>query len=241
MGAKIVLAFDVYGTLVDTAGVRSALAAEIGELGLAAEIGEGELAAKIAARWREKQLEYSFRRALMRAYADFSICARDALVAVCAEAGIDLPPAARARLLAAHARLPLFADVRPALEALTRAEIPLFAFSNGARAAVREVLENGGAADFFADIVSADEIRDFKPSPVVYAHFLRRAQAQAESTWLVSSNPFDVTGARRAGWSAVWVRRGGAIFDPWDDFAPSATIDTLTALPRLLETPPPRE
>ena len=196
MGAKIVLAFDVYGTLVDTAGVRRALAAEIGELGLAAEIGEGELAAKLAARWREKQLEYSFRRALMRAYADFSICARDALVAVCAEVGIDLPPAARARLLAAHARLPLFADVRPALEALTRAEIPLFAFSNGARAAVREVLENGGAADFFADIVSADEIRDFKPSPAVYAHFLRRAQTQAESTWLVSSNPFDVTGAR---------------------------------------------
>ena len=148
MGAKIVLAFDVYGTLVDTAGVRRALAAEIGEIGLAAEIGESELAAKLAARWREKQLEYSFRRALMRAYADFSICARDALVAVCAEIGIDLPPAARARLLAAHARLPLFADVRPALEALTRAEIPLFAFSNGARAAVREVLENGGAADF---------------------------------------------------------------------------------------------
>jgi 2-haloacid dehalogenase len=69
---KITLAFDVYGTLVDPAGMANYLA---GDLGIEA--------VAFADFWREKQLEYSFRRGLMQNHADFSICTSDALNFTC--------------------------------------------------------------------------------------------------------------------------------------------------------------
>ena len=62
------LAFDVYGTLVDPSGMAKYLTDDL-----------GPKAAGFVNFWREKQLEYSFRRGLMRIYADFSICTSDAL------------------------------------------------------------------------------------------------------------------------------------------------------------------
>jgi 2-haloacid dehalogenase len=63
-----ILGFDVYGTLVNTAAIETPLRELM-----------GDLAGVFAARWREKQLEYSFRRGLMQHYADFSVCTRQAL------------------------------------------------------------------------------------------------------------------------------------------------------------------
>ncbi len=68
-----VLAFDVYGTLIDTHGVVTELEERLGAS------GKAELAAEFSRRWRDKQLEYSFRRGLMGAYVAFSQCTREAL------------------------------------------------------------------------------------------------------------------------------------------------------------------
>jgi 2-haloacid dehalogenase len=51
----LVLGFDVYGTLVDPFGMERQLGTLFGDRGSA-----------ISALWRQKQLEYSFRRGLMR-------------------------------------------------------------------------------------------------------------------------------------------------------------------------------
>jgi 2-haloacid dehalogenase len=69
---KITLGFDVYGTLVDPSGMAKHVADDL-----------GSEAASFAEFWREKQLEYSFRRGLMQNYADFSICTSDALNFTC--------------------------------------------------------------------------------------------------------------------------------------------------------------
>ena len=58
-----VLAFDVYGTLIDPLGMEAHLRETF-----------GERAKEATALWRSKQLEYSFRRALMRKYVNFDIC-----------------------------------------------------------------------------------------------------------------------------------------------------------------------
>ena len=44
------------------------------------------------------------------------------------------------------------------------------------------------------DIVSTGELRTFKPDPTVYAHAVECFGQDANVTWLVSSNPFDVIG-----------------------------------------------
>jgi len=63
---KYTLAFDVYGTLIDTSGVFNSLHQMIGEK---AKIFMDTL--------RSKQLKYSFRRGLMNKYTDFSVCTKD--------------------------------------------------------------------------------------------------------------------------------------------------------------------
>jgi len=213
------LAFDVYGTLIDTAGVVDALHRLVG--GRAGEFSTA---------WRNKQLEYSFRRGLMQNYQDFSVCTRQALDWTCGDLGMTIAAADRDELLAGYRRLPAFADVGGALPALARAGHRLFAFSNGKAADVATLLENAGIAGYFTDVVSTGEISSFKPNPAVYAHFLRRSGATGAEAWMISGNSFDVIGALSAGMRAAWVRRQpGNIFDPWE-FEPTLTVASLADL-----------
>jgi len=65
-------------------------------------------------------------------------------------------------------------------------------------------------------VVSVDEIKTYKPSAVVYRHLAERTGTALSETWLVSSNPFDVIGAKAAGLRTAWVRRNPrALLDPW--------------------------
>jgi len=213
------LAFDVYGTLVDTTGVAVQLTRHL-----------GDRTAVFVALWRDKQLEYSFRRGLMRNYCSFAVCTRQALDYCCDALGHTLSESDKQALMAAYARLPAFPEVREALERFVGSGHRLFAFSNGAEADVRLVLEAAGIADRFEGVVSVDPIRSFKPDPAVYAHFLRAAAAPAAETWLISGNPFDVIGARSAGLRAAWIkRRPDAVFDPWE-LTPTLEAPDLAAL-----------
>jgi 2-haloacid dehalogenase len=214
-----VLAFDVYGTLIDTNGVTGLL-----------ETMVGEKAAEFSRLWRDRQLEYSFRRGLMRRYADFGVCTRDALDHTCAFMKAALDGEQKQQLLDCYRTLPAFSDVAPALQALESDGHRLYAFSNGTREAVETLLVTAGIRDCFLDIVSVDEIGSFKPDPAVYNHFLARAGADAGAAWLVSSNPFDVIGAVSAGMRGAWVKRSDeALFDPWE-IEPTAIVHSLAGL-----------
>ncbi len=216
---SLTLAFDVYGTLIDTQGVTRTLAGML-----------GERAAEFSLRWREKQLEYSFRRGLMGAYQDFSQCTAQALDYCNQALKAGLSPTQREQLLQAYRGLPAFDDARSALEQLAPRGHHLYAFSNGRTDDVDGLLQQAGIRHWFRDIVSVDEIGRFKPDPEVYRHFLRRADCRASDTWLISGNPFDLLGALNCGLNAAWVRRSpDAPFDPWGP-QPNCQIRDLTQL-----------
>ena len=217
------LAFEIYGTLIDTHGVVNALRAIV-----------GERAEAFSSAWRDKQLEYAFRRGLMRNYVDFAVCTRQALDYTCAVNGIAMSGEQKGALLAEYRCLPAFPDVGDGLAQLRDAGFRLYAFSNGTESAVAALLTGAGIADFFIDIVSVDDLASFKPDPAVYDLFLRRAGTSGDAAWLVSSNPFDVIGAISAGMRAAWLRRSpDAVFDPWD-MAPTATVAGLGELKAVI-------
>lgn len=202
----ITLGFDVYGTLIDTSGVATAL-----------EPLAGQLTPAFTALWRDKQLEYSFRRGLMQNYCHFAACTRHALDYCCQALGVDMTTTDKEALMARYRVLPAYGDVPEALARLQRHGLRLFAFSNGRAEDVAGLLTHAGIDGYFLDVVSTDEIKSFKPNPAVYAHFLRRAKALGHETWLISGNPFDVIGAISAGLCGAWVQRSEqAIFDPWE-------------------------
>lgn len=215
----VTLAFDVYGTLIDTAGVTEAL-----------KEFAGDKAVAFSNLWREKQLEYSWRRALMQNYVHFGICTGQALDYTCKALQVDISESDKAKLLAGYKILPPFADVAEALPLLQKEGFRLFAFSNGKPDDLASLLANSGISSYFADVVSTDEIKSFKPNPAVYAHFLRRAGATGREAWMISGNPFDAIGAISTGMRAAWVRRSPqALFDPWE-IEPTVTIGKISEL-----------
>lgn len=215
----ITLAFDVYGTLIDTHGVVAKLEEIV-----------GDRAKDFSSTWRDKQLEYSFRRGLMQNYQNFAICTRDALDFTCERYAVDMTPGQKQALLDVYRELPAFDDVEDALADLAARDCRLFAFSNGSAEAVETLLSAAGIRDRFLGVVSCDDVRSFKPNPAVYAHFLRQAQASGDAAWLISGNPFDVIGAISAGMHAAWVRRTeDSIYDPWG-IEPTVTVTNLREL-----------
>jgi 2-haloacid dehalogenase len=219
-----VLAFDVYGTLVDVHGIRK----------LAEPLLAGRAPAFLA-RWREKTVEYAFRRGLMQYYADFGECSRQALDFVDLEMRTQLDSEQKRALLDAQQRLPAFPDASIALEQLHRNKEQLVAFSNGTARAISQILFGTQLSGYFTQIISVDEIRTFKPSPAVYAYLTRSVGTDARSVWLISSNPWDVIGAKSAGLRAVWVQRSlEQVFDPWG-IEPDATVKDLEECARFFE------
>lgn len=153
----------------------------------------------------------------MREYEDFDSCTRRALVFAVDALGMKLSEQERERLIEEYQSLSPFPDVIPCIEALKERGHPLVAFSNGVEATVRTLLDWAGVLPHLQDVISVHDLKTFKPDPEVYSYLTRRLGADPSGTWLVSSNPFDVIGAKAVGLKAAWVQRNPeAQFDPWD-------------------------
>ena len=176
------VAFDLYGTLLDVSGLAKGL-----------EPYAGPQAADLLSAWREAQLERTWRE---KAYEPFDVVTARALEEVAPRLGAQ----DRLRMCETWLSLPPFPDARAALGSLGRARIRRAVLSNGTQAMIRAAL---AAADLEVDdVFSADDVRAYKPDPKVYA-LLRR-----EGTLFVSANGWDAEGAKRSGLTVAWIDRG---------------------------------
>lgn len=123
----ITLGFDVYGTLIDTHGI-------IGML----ERFVGNRAAEFSRAWRDKQLEYSFRRGLMQNYENFAVCTGNAFDFTASCFNVSFSAKDKQEILAAYRTLPAFDDVADGLARAQKSGFRMFAFSNGSADAVDE-------------------------------------------------------------------------------------------------------
>jgi 2-haloacid dehalogenase len=217
------IGFDVYGTLVNPLEMHQHLRARF-----------GELAERMASVWREKQVEYAFRRGLMGRYQNFGVCTRQALQFALASLGLELPPTEQEQLIEQYQHLPAFSDALPGIQALKAVGHKLVAFSNGAEATVSTLLTHAGILPNLEQVVSVDDLRTFKPDPRVYSYLMQRLGTSKDNTWLVSGNAWDVIGAKSAGLRGAWIKRtSSAIWDPWE-IAPDLVVANLPELANRL-------
>jgi len=210
------LAFDVYGTLIDPFGISQRL-----------QSIAGDKTPAFAQLWRDKQIEYLFRRGLGRDYRPFSVCTSQALDYTAMQLQVELSVVVKQELLAQYRELPAYEEVAESLHGLKDAGYRNFAFSNGEPDELAYLLAHAGLDAALDGIVSVHDVQSFKPDPAVYKHFLKETGAAQEDTWLVSGNPFDVIGSHTAGWRTAWVKRSpAAVFDPWDIEPDAIVADT---------------
>lgn len=216
MPRSATVAFDVYGTLGDVSRMSEGLAHQ-GEIG------------GLASRWRSHQLEISWLLTVMGHYEDFETVTAYALDVALADCGVRLSDLERRRLLRNAERLETFPDVGPALEQLRMAGFPLAVLSNGSPRMLESALETAGIRDHFGAVISAHEVRAYKPAPAVYRHAARRLGTSIGDIWLVSGNAFDAAGAKAAGMRVAKVEREPSLRYPFAG-RPDLTLSSLEEL-----------
>ncbi|KAI4745631.1 haloacid dehalogenase, type II [Aureobasidium sp. EXF-12298] len=236
MSGKTILAFDAYGTLLSTESIAKKLASHFGQ----------EKAQTIAATWRKYQLEYTWRLNSMNQYEDFSKVTLRSLRHALAESSVSLEQKDIDDLMKAYDSLSIFPDVGPALEAIAkRDDFYPVVFSNGTNTMVSNSVNKSPDlskhASTFKDIVVVEEPKRFKPTPESYAHLAKavgkdpNSKEDMASMWLISGNPFDVTGARAVGMQACWVDRAG---NGWQDAMIEGDLGRPSAIVKSLEEVP---
>jgi 2-haloacid dehalogenase len=216
--------FDAYGTLFDVQSMQARVEALFP--------GQGALISQL---WRLKQLEYSWLRTLMgEPFVDFWTITRQSLVFALDAAGADLAPDAVDDVAAEYNRLTPYPEVRATLAALpgTRAIL-----SNGSQAMLDALVAQAGLGDVLDRVISIDAARAFKPHPACYALVESVLGVARADVVFVSSNGFDLAGAKRFGFTTVRIDRAppATTLPPPD---PSQLYRLLRTRPEQLDAPP---
>ena len=209
--------FDAYGTLFDVHSVVEA-----------GRVITGDPVA-LSTMWRQKQLEYTWLRALMGTYADFWVVTEAALRYTIGRLGLTASEAQVRQLMEAYLSLACFPEVKAALRQL--AGRPRAVLSNGTPSMLAAAVTASGLTPLLEHVISVDRVKTYKPSPLVYALGPETLGVSAGELLFVSSNGWDVAGAKAFGYQVVWCNRTGA---PEEELGvrPDLVIDSLEKIPR---------
>lgn len=201
------LTFDLFGTVLDLGGsLAGPLAGFLEKKAVSVRTEE------VWDRWRSRQrIEQYQDNLIMMGHSGYTEVARRALLYTLRQLRVPFTDDDVAELMAAWRELRPFDDCLPGLERLKR-RFRLVVLSNGEREFLEHLVANRIRFDF-DDILSVQEVGAFKPHPAVYRFAARRTGAEPHEIMLVSSNSFDILGARSCGQRGAWVERYGLPFE----------------------------
>jgi len=214
-----VFVFDAYGTLFD---VHAAVARFRREAGPDAD--------HMSDIWRTKQLEYSWTLTLAGEYADFWTLTERALDYALARTSVD--KTLKPKLLDAYFTLGAFPDAEATLRVLRQRGHPTAILSNGSPRMLLGAVEAARIGSLLDALLSVDTPRLFKPHQEVYRLVTERFSCAPGEVVFVSSNRWDIMGAKKFGFRCVWVNRAN-MPDEYPDLPPDKIVSDLAGLPDL--------
>jgi 2-haloacid dehalogenase len=213
--------FDAYGTLFNYASAAARCRDELGD----------KLDA-LSALWRDKQLQYTWLRAVQGRHADFRQVTGDALDF--ALETLDLTDAGlRARLMNLYLTLDVFPEVPDVLRRLKAAGIKTAILSNGMPDMLAAAVKNAAIGPLLDAVLSVEEVGVYKPHPKVYQLPVERLGIEAREISFQSANAWDAWAASAFGMRVVWCNRYGQRPERLPG-RPDFEIKTLAELPALV-------
>lgn len=218
--------FDAYGTLFDVAAAARQAASEPEFAHIKATWPA------LAEHWRQKQLQYTWLRAITDAHDDFWTVTQQGLDWALEKTGHDGDPALRERLLALYWELQCYPEVPLMLGRLKTAGLNTAILSNGGPEMLSGAVRSAGIEDMLDAVLSVESVGVFKPSARVYDMVCAHFGGTPDDVLFVSSNGWDAACATGYGFDTVWVNRAGEPMDrlPW---TPAHVLSDLTDIPGL--------
>ncbi|HLJ64270.1 MAG TPA: haloacid dehalogenase type II [Stellaceae bacterium] len=213
--------FDAYGTLFDFASA----AARCRDL-------PADKAPALTALWRDKQLQYTWLRAVQGRHADFWQVTGDALDYALEKLGLASAPL-RERLMRLYLELEVFPEVPATLERLKAAGFRTAILSNGSPAMLGPLVEKSGIGRLLDAVLSVEAAGVYKPHASVYTLALNHFGLEASAIAFQSSNAWDAYAASAFGMRVVWCNRYGQRPERLPG-KPDREISRLDELPALL-------
>ena len=213
--------FDAYGTLFDyasaAAGCRDVLGERLGPL---------------TTLWRDKQLQYTWLRALQGRHADFWQVTGNALDFALQTLAIE-QPGLRDRLMNLYLTLDAFPEVPDVLTRLKQAGLRTAILSNGSPKMLDAAVKAAGLKPLLDAVLSVEEVGVYKPHPKVYQFAVDRLDVPAAAIAFQSSNAWDAYAASAFGMKVVWCNRYGQRPERLPG-APDRMVKSLAELPALV-------
>ena len=207
------IVFDAYGTLFDPQSVADAVAEQV-----------PTHAETITQVWRLKQLEYTWLRTCMGRYRDFAAVTRESL-AFAVRPFAELGERDLDRLAESYNHLAPYPEAAAALTALRERGVRTAILSNGTQAMLDALVDRSPLSGLLDRVISVDAAATYKPDPRAYALAEAELGSVAGDMLFVSSNGFDVSGAKAFGFHVARIRRSG----------PTATTSSIYGLLRQQE------
>ena len=195
-------AFDVFGTLVDTASISKVFL----EIGI--KLNDPKLFAEI---WHSKQIQYAL---IMNAtgcrFESFSQLSLQALRFTAKIYHLQLDIEQANKVNETKLNLNPFPDSKRGLQELKAKgkNIIIAILSNGETNKTDKLLSNVGLRQYFDYIISAEDAKKYKPSPEPYDLASKRLGISISHICLVSSNLWDIAGGQAVGMQTCWINRG---------------------------------
>lgn len=186
--------FDAYGTLYDVQSV-SAITDK-------AFPGYGNYITQV---WRMKQLEYTWLRSLMGRYKDFWAITRDSLAYTLKTIGLEPSESLFEEIAEKYNKLDPYPDAVEALQSLKGFKRAIL--SNGSPGMLEALTSNTGLDKYLDAVISVDSKQVFKPDPRAYELVQEKLNFTPKEIVFVSSNGFDVSGAKSFGFRVVRIER----------------------------------
>jgi 2-haloacid dehalogenase len=209
-------AFDLFGTLVNIGSISKVFC----ELNI--KINEPMLFTEI---WHTKQLQYAWLLNTINLFEPFGQLSIRALKFTARVFGVELSDEQIIKLSEAKLNLDPFPDSKKGLQKLNEAKVLtperqydevveldrtiFIVLTNGEYDKSDTLLSNSGLRRYFDGIVSADEVRKYKPSRELYLLASKRLDLEISQIALVSSHLWDIAGARAVGMHTCWIDRKG--------------------------------
>lgn len=213
--------FDAYGTLFDyasaAAGCRDVL---------------GDKFERLTTVWRDKQLQYTWLRAIQGRHVDFYQVTGDALDFALATLGLT-ESVLRSRLMDLYLKLDAFPEVPETLRRLRAGGMKTAILSNGSPMMLKAAVESARLGELFDAVLSVEEVGVYKPHPKVYQLAVDRLGVSASAISFQSSNAWDAYAASAFGMQVVWCNRYGQMRERLPG-SPDRMISSLAELPPLV-------